>query len=87
MKYFFWVDDFKSSKYAISRAQYKVRVCKILSNVQRLPLCCATSRSGDHSFCSSDCAGAEKHIIGEEEGDGGILLSVNAAGRDADFSA
>ena len=37
------------------------------------PFSSTTSLLGDHSFCSSDCAGADTHIIVEEEGDGGIL--------------
>ena len=41
--------------------------------------------SQDHSFCSSDCAGAGTHIIVEREGEGGILPSANTAGGVADY--
>ena len=58
-----------------------------MPNVHRLPFSCAIFLSGGHSFCSSDCAGADTHIIDEEEGEGGILPSANAAGGVADFFA
>ena len=42
---------------------------------------------GDHYFCTSDCAGADQHVLEEDAAEGGIMPSAGAGVIEADFFA
>ena len=42
---------------------------------------------GDHYFCTSDCAGADQHVLEEDAAEGGIMPSAGAGVSEADFFA